>query len=285
MYSNFFKFVTLLCCFFLTSCVHGNFVPTVDGVREFEKTIQDNQKGFLCGQLDPQLISKEKWTIKYLAVYLVLQKIGHYANESEAEKNQVTVQLAHPYYNTFTIPLPSGNYYPIRWQCRLFGLQSATSRSDYEISWSDLTSKAQGHLSAISKSVIDDPFPQSQILIEQGKFTYIGKIKLLLPMPNTPIEYFTEYLNKEIKVDSEEMQASLKYGRKFDYAGLRSGLTISDKDSIFLYTSVSDSPDDYKKRFKEVFGLSPVFKKISFDGEAFNTSLIRGVGFIIKDLR
>jgi hypothetical protein len=257
----------------------------VDGVREFEKTIQDNQKGFLCGQLDPKLISKEKWTIKYAAVYLVLQKIGRYASESEAEQNQVTVQLAHPYYNTFTIPLPRGDYYPIRWVCKLFGLQSATSRSDYEISWSDSTSKTQGHSSAIGKSVIEDPYPQSKIMIEQGKFTYIGKIKLLLPMPNTPIEDFTEYLNKEIKVDSEEMKASLKYGRKFDSTGLRSGLTMYDKDGVFLYTYVSNSPDDYKNRFKEVFGLSPVFKKMSFDGEAFNTSLIRGVGFTLRDLR
>jgi hypothetical protein len=60
---------------------------------------------------------------------------------------------------------------------------------------------------------------------------------------------------------------------------------MSDKSSVFLYTYVSDSPEEYKNRFKEVFGLSPVFKKISFDGEAFNTSLIRGVGFIFKDLK
>lgn len=285
MYSNFFKFVTLLCCVFLTSCASGNFVGSVDGVLKFEKIIQDNEKGFLCGQLDPKFISKEKWKIMYLAVFLVLQKSGDYANESEAEKNQITVQLAHPYYNTFSIPLPPGNYYPIRWQCLI---TTSTSKNEFhksEIYWSDSTSKAQGHLSAIGKSVIEDPFPQSQIMIERGKFTYIGKIKLLLPMPNTQIEDFTEYLNNEIKVDSEEIKASLKYGRKFDSAGLRSGLTVSDKDSIFLYTYVSDSPDDYKKRFKEVFGLSPVFKKISFDGEAFNTSLIRGVGFILRDLR
>jgi hypothetical protein len=51
--------------------------------------------------------------------------------------------------------------------------------------------------------VIEDPSPQTQILIEQGEFTYIGKIKLRLPLPNTPIETFTEYLNNEIAADSE----------------------------------------------------------------------------------
>lgn len=281
MHSRFFKFLTLLCCCFILSCgSRPGFYP-MRGPQEFEKTMHDYEKGILCGQVDSFFIGEEETNVRY-TFFLTLQKLGPIANQGEAEKNQITLSLTGNY-NTFSIPLPPGNYLPLHWQCNFFYVKDKTTVTQFN-NWPDFTINSQLQSSEKDKAIIEDPFPQSQILIQPGKFTYIGKIKLRLPLLNTPIEFFAEKLKKEIEANPEEQKAALKYGMDYN-SGWPPGMTMSNKVGFFIYTYVSDSFDEYKNDSVRSFGESTVFQKMAFENKAFNKAIIRGRGFTYKDLR
>jgi hypothetical protein len=216
-------------------------------------------------------------------LFLTLQKLGNYSSQNDLEKNKVTVMLTYPFNNMFSIALPPGDYYPLFWQC------NSTYRKDNTVfnetvTWPDFSPKSQLQSQEMGKdrALIKDPFPQSPILIERGRFTYIGKIKLRLPVSNTPIKIYIDYLKNTIR-DSAELETSLKYGMKFDSAELPIGLNASSQSGPFVYTYVSNLPKEYQYGIKEIFGTNiPVIEKMLFDDKTFKISLIRGVGLMYR---
>ncbi|MBU1570880.1 MAG: hypothetical protein KKE00_10240, partial [Proteobacteria bacterium] len=87
--------------------------------------MHDYEKGILCGQVDSFFIGEEETNVRY-TFFLTLQKLGPIANQGEAEKNQITLSLTGNY-NTFSIPLPPGNYLPLHWQCNFFYVKDKTT--------------------------------------------------------------------------------------------------------------------------------------------------------------
>lgn len=287
MHTKYHKFFILMCCFVLASCASGSYLKTIDGVLEFRRTIQENQNGILSGMLDTRFIGENGQDVNAnYTLFLTLQKLGNYSSQDDIEKNKVTVMLTYPFNNMFSIALPPGNYYPLIWQCNSTYRKNNTVFNQ-TVTWPDFSSKSQLQSKEMGKdrAPIKDPFPQSPILIERGKFTYIGKIKLRLPVSNTPIKVYIDYLKNTIK-DSAELETSLKYGMKFDSAVLPIGLNTSSQSGPFVYTYVSNSSEEYQYGIKEIFATNiPVIEKMLSDDKTFKISLIRGVGLMYKDVK
>jgi hypothetical protein len=278
MYNRLIKLSIFLCCCLLFSCGSLPDVIPLNSPKEFEKTMKNNEYGILCGQFDPYFIGENKIYVTY-NLFLTLQRVSPDTNTKKNEEKQISVRLASFNTKTFSVPLPPGKYIPLSWQCNVNDSHTLMS-----FTWLDLTPKSKVQSISKGKVTIKDPFPQIEIPIQPGEFTYIGKIKALFPLYDTPIESFAEALKKELEANPGERDSALRYGLEYE-AELPPGLTASNKIGFFMYTYASDSFDEYENDSIRTFGESPVFQKIALDNKAFIKAIIRGIGFTYKDLR